>query len=148
MLFDLVNNEIENLDNHLINFAAETLKPKITVALEILAKIKNNLIFKNSKIKKSTNVIKNYKIKNLNKKCAKCKIELFIFSGYIVDSNDSPDIFCLNCLEKLSKSKSKEILILYNYSEEELKQFIGRLNFNPKFFNLSKETKIIKVNIN
>ena len=58
LLFDLVNNEIENLDNNLINFAVETLKPKITVALEILAKINNNLIFKNSKIKKSKDVNK------------------------------------------------------------------------------------------
>ena len=81
----------------------------------------------------------------LNLICAKCKIELFIFSGFILNSNDTPDIFCLNCLEKINSSKSKEIIIQYNYSEEELKQFIDKLNLNPKFFNLSNAKKPEKV---
>lgn len=38
-------------------------------------------------------------------------------------------------------NKFQDLIIVYNYSEDELKRFIVKLTFNPKFFNLSNNIK-------
>ena len=55
LLFNLVDNEIENLETGLITFAADLFKPKIKRFMDLLKKIENKQIFPNFKI--------NYKVK-------------------------------------------------------------------------------------
>ncbi len=78
--------------------------------------------------------------------CIVCKGELFILGGYYTDN--PANLICLVCLESMFLNDKREVAIFYNYDETQLKNFISKLNFNPKFLHLpSKNSKSNETNV-